>query len=270
MNRFMTFVNGSNLFTNFKHLDVFVDDYEALYRYIFTKTVERWRTTISPVNHPTPAINVRVYWHVVDVMEEWDLRNSRTRLHLQERFMDDRELRAQWAAEATRHATPENIDQAAFTTWYDDLQRWYEKKLSILGGMSRFYHAVESSSDFIEVCRCGRWKVDLLRRSVVEKGLDVCFAVDLVGMQDNYDTAIIVAGDSEGVPSMEYIKSRGKQVAVIEILKGAPPAEGRPRGYANNLKLGADFVVPVYESELIRLGIADKGDDNSFDMGDNG
>ncbi len=265
MNRFMTFVNGSNLFTSFKHLDVFVDDYEALYRYIFTRTVDRWRSTISPINHPTPAINSRVYWHVVDIIEEWDLRNPRTRQHLQERFMDDRELRAQWMAEAARNTALENVEQVAFTMWYDDLTRWYERKLSILGGMSRFYHAVESASDFIEICRCGRWKVDLLHRSVSEKGLDVCFSVDMIGMQDNFDTAIIVAGDCEGIPSIEYIKSRGKQVAVIEILKGAPPAEGRPRSYANNLKLSADFVVPIYESELIRLGIADKGDE-CFDL----
>ena len=43
----MVFVNGSNLFGTFKHLEVFVDDYEELYRYICGQAVEQWRSTVS-------------------------------------------------------------------------------------------------------------------------------------------------------------------------------------------------------------------------------
>ena len=75
MQRFMTFVNGSNLFTTFKHIDLYIDDYEELYQYIFEQTVAWWRTTLAAAS-PPPAQHVRVYWHVVDSLDDWDLHNQ--------------------------------------------------------------------------------------------------------------------------------------------------------------------------------------------------
>ncbi|MHB9131047.1 MAG: PIN domain-containing protein [Armatimonadota bacterium] len=125
--------------------------------------------------------------------------------------------------------------------------------------MNRFHHAVEASSDFIEVRRCGRWKIDLLRKSITEKGIDVSFAVDTVIMEQTYDVAVLVAAETEGFPGLDYVKSRGKQIASVELLKGNSSADGRSKSFASPLKLSADFIVPVYEMELVKLGIAFKG-----------
>ena len=272
MLKIATFVNGSHLFGAFKHLDLFVDDYEGLYGYLFEQSVMRWRSTIA-APAPPAAQHMRVYWYVVEDMDEWDLNNPRTRQHLQERFLDDRDLKARWMVEAARvlsgsTADQQRLEQTAFSLCFDDFRDWYEKRLNILGGMNRFYHAVEASSDFIEVRRCGRWKVDLLRKTITEKGVDVAFAVDMVGLQHHYDIALLVTSDTESIPSIEYLKSEGKQVAVIELLKGYPP-EARARTFASPLKLAADFAVPVYEQELIKYGLATKGSGDAFALREN-
>src|SRR5665647_556900 len=97
----MTFVNGSNLFTSFKHLDLYIDDYEDLFHYIFEQAVDWWRSTTSAPT-PVPAQHVRIYWHVVETMDEWDLSNTKTRQHLLERFLEDRDVRSRWMAEVIR------------------------------------------------------------------------------------------------------------------------------------------------------------------------
>lgn len=264
MQRCMMFVNGSNLFTAFKHLDLYIDDYEELYQFIFEQSVEWWRSTIVGPSQP-PAQLVRVYWHVVDDMDEWDLANAKTRQHLLERFMDDRDVRARWMTEATRagNIEPERLEQAAFNLCLDDAKFWYEKRMAVLAGMNRFHHAVEASTDFIKLCRCGRWKIDLLHKSITERGLDVCFAVDMLAYLDHYDTAILLGGDPDGVVSIDYLKSRGKQVAVVDLLKGQA-SEAAGRGFATPLKLAADYVVPIYESDLIRRQIASRGSGGDY------
>lgn len=266
MDKFAFFVNGSHLFGAFKHMEVYVNDYEALYRYLFEQAVGRWRNTIVAAA-PPPAQLVRVYWYVVDSIDEWDLNNPRTRQYLNERFNDDREIRARWMGEANRQfgntgADQGRLEQIAFDMCFDDFARWYDKKLNILSGMNRFYHAVEAASDFIEVCRCGRWKVDLLHKTLTEKSLDVWLAVDMMGLQQNYDTALVIAPDSDPIPSIDYVKGRGKQVGVFDFQRGAQEARGR--AFASQLKLTADFVTTVFESDLVRLGIATKGAGEDF------
>lgn len=259
----MTFVNGSNLFGTFKHLEVFVDDYEALYRYIFAQAVETWRSTVNGAG-PLPVRLMRVYWYVVDSMDEWDLGSMRSRQYLHERFAEDRDVRSRWLTEAARvnagrGMDPTRLEQLAFSMCFDDFKNWYEKKQSILSGMNRFYHAVESASDFIDIRRCGRWKVDLLHKSITEKGLDAGFAVDMIAFQQQYDVALLIGADTDGVPGLDYVKESGKQALVVEFNRGSRP-EGRPKPAATRLKLAADCIVPIYETDLLKLGLASKGD----------
>lgn len=259
----MSFVNGSNLFGTFKHLEVFVDDYEALYRYIFSQAVDQWRST---VNGPTPPSMrlLRVYWYVVDSMDEWDLNSMRSRQYLHERFVEDRDVRSRWITEAARvnaarGMDPARLEQVAFSMCFDDFKGWYEKKQSILSGMNRFYHAVESASDFIDIRRSGRWKVDLLHKNITEKGLDAGFAVDLIYFKQQYDITLLIGADTDGIPGLEYIKEAGKQVLSVEFNRGSRP-EGRPKPAATKLKLSADCIIPIYEADLVRLGLASKGE----------
>jgi uncharacterized LabA/DUF88 family protein len=262
MHKFAIFVNGSHLFGAFKHMEVYVNDYESLYRYLFEQAARYWRGTCLS-DTPPPAQLVRVYWYVVDSIDEWDLNNPRTRQYLQERFMDDREVRGRWMEAARQAGNTERVEQTAFDMCFDDFRAWYEKKQNILGGMNRFYHAVEAASDFVEVCRCGRWKADLLHKTLTEKGLDVWMATDMMGLQQNYDVALVIAPDSDPIPSIDYVKSRGKQVGIFDFQRGAT-YDQRARSFASQLRLSTDFVTTIYESELVRLSIATKGEGEDF------
>ena len=45
-----------------------------------------------------------------------------------------------------------------------------------------------------------------------EKGVDVKMAIDIVadGIEDNYDTAIIVSSDTDLIPAIKYVQLKGK------------------------------------------------------------
>ena len=76
----------------------------------------------------------------------------------------------------------------------------------------RFLHSLYETP-YVEV----RLGVAKQRRDhVVEKGVDVMLATDLVvrAYQDQYDTAILVSGDGDFYPAIQAVKDRGKQVEV--------------------------------------------------------
>ena len=98
-------------------------------------------------------------------------------------------------------------------------------------------------------------KVDLLNHSLNEKGLDTSLAVDMVALRDIYDTAILISGDADGIPGINYIKGQSKHVGVAEFRRGAA-ADFPAKGASSRLKIAADFVVQIYEADLIRRNLA--------------
>ena len=52
-----------------------------------------------------------------------------------------------------------------------------------------------------------------------------------------------------------YVKSRSKHVGVAEFRRGSP-ADFPAKGTSSRLKIAADFVVQVYEAELLRRNLA--------------
>jgi uncharacterized LabA/DUF88 family protein len=65
---------------------------------------------------------------------------------------------------------------------------------------------------------------------------------------------VLVSGDADSIPSLEYARRRGKHVAVVEILRGTPETKGTTT--SSRLRDVADLVVQVYEGELVLRGIA--------------
>lgn len=259
----MMFVDGSNLFGVGKHLSVEFNDYEGLYRYLFKQCVDAWRFSFLPANAPTAQL-LRVYWYVVGAIDEWDLTNPKAQAHLRRLFEDEKEIYSAWmktAAEELKRGGKQ-MDQAklaehAWGLCFGDFKNWYEEKKKTLDGMKRFHYAVEAATDFIEIRRVGRWKVDFLHKAVQEKGLDTSFAVDMVSMLPSYEVAILISGDADGIPSVAHVKNSGRHVGAVEFLKGFPP-EDRAKNVSANLKIAADFVAPIYEMDLIKEGIAKK------------
>jgi uncharacterized LabA/DUF88 family protein len=257
MHRFALFVDGSNLFGILRGLEIQVEDYQSFYRYLFEQVVTAWRDTAAG-GAPLPARLVRVYWYVVGAIDDWDLDDPGTQNHLREQFERDEDLMRLYLTEVTRPGNkPPSPGVARSQAWarcLEEIRRWYENKRVTLSKMKGFYYAVRSNTNYIDIIERGHWKVDILHRMVSEKGLDTSLAVDMIALLDNYDIAVVISGDADMIPPIELAKSRQKQVAVIELQRGDRP-DKRGRGFASRLKLSADFVVSVYENDMLAAGI---------------
>lgn len=97
--------------------------------------------------------------------------------------------------------------------------------------------------------------MNFVRKYLEEKGLDTTLAVDMIAYEDNYDVALVVSGDADSVPSIRYVKTKNKLVGAVEFVNGSPP-EARGRNFSSRLKEHADFVLRVYETELLRHKLA--------------
>jgi len=95
----------------------------------------------------------------------------------------------------------------------------------------------------------------LLHHTVHENGLATSLAVDIVGLKGTYDIALLISGDADGIPGINYVKSQAKHVGVAEFRRGSP-ADFPTKGTSSRLKIAADFVVQVYEADLIRRNLA--------------
>lgn len=260
MVRFAMFVDGSNLFGSLKTMGLEVRDYESFYRFIYQQALARWREQVD--SGQTVAAQLRrVYWYEVGSMDAWDLADPKSQATLREWFEKDKELKDAYMAAAGKKlgvgTGQDKVAKEARAACFDDARTWYEKKHAALDGIRRFHHAVRTSTDWIDVIEAGHWKVDLLHRYAEEKGLDTSMAVDMITQQSNFDVAIVVSGDADGIPSIRHLKTCNKEVAAVEFVNGYPP-EKKGKGFSSRLKLVADYVVRIYEMELVGKGIAQK------------
>jgi uncharacterized LabA/DUF88 family protein len=234
-----------------------VDDYEGLYGYIFTEASGAWRLLTHQSGQEHAELR-RVYWYAVGSIDDWDLGLPQSQTALRNAFDRDRDIHDAWmavAGRANKGVVGTALGDKAWTACFNDFKVWYERKCEILEGMRRFHQGVRISTDLIDVLEAGHWKVNFLHKWVEEKGLDTSLAVDMVALQDNYDVAVVVSGDADSIPSIRHMKSRNKHTAAVEFINGSPP-ENKGRTFSSRLKEHADFVIRIYETELIRLKIA--------------
>jgi uncharacterized LabA/DUF88 family protein len=257
MHRFAFFVDGSNLFGSLKAMNLEVDDYEGLFAYVYTEAVGVWREVTLQKGFCEAQLR-RVYWYVVGSIDDWNLALPQSQTALHGGFSRDKEVKALWLAatgKANPELPPEKLEDKAWAACFKDFSEWYARKRTILDGMRRFHQGVRSSTDLIDIFDAGHWKVNFIRKYVEEKGLDTALAVDMVALQDNYDVGIIVSGDADSIPSIKHMKERNKHIAAVEFVNGSPP-ESKGRTFSSRLKEHADFVIRIYETELLRLGHA--------------
>ena len=258
MLRFVTFVDGSNLDGVLKHLNLRVDDYGAFYRHVFEQSVQYWGRTFAEGSSWPTAQHSRIYWYVVGKMDEWDLNDPKAEFRLRSRFELNPRLRDSYLEDVARRLPDLPQERRLDEAWslcFSETRDWYDNKRRALERKKRFYHGVQAATDFVEIRQEGHWKVDLLHHTLNEKGLDTSLAVDMVALQETYDIALLISGDADGIPGINYVKGRSKHVGVTEFRRGAP-AEFPAKGASSRLKIAADFVVQIYEADLIRRNLA--------------
>ncbi len=258
MLRFVTFVDGSNLDGVLKHLNLRVDDYGSFYRHVFESSVQEWGKTFAEGSPWPPAQHARIYWYVVGKLDEWDLGDPKAESRLRSRFELNTRLRDSYLEDIERRMPECSADRRLDEAWnicFNETRDWYENKRRALERKKRFYHGVQAATDFVEIRQEGHWKIDLLHHTVTEKGLDTSLAVDMIALLETYDVAILISGDADGIPGINYVKNKAKHVGVIEFRRGAQ-ADFAGKGASSRLKIAADFVVQIYEADLIRRNLA--------------
>jgi uncharacterized LabA/DUF88 family protein len=255
MHRVTLFVDGSNLAGTLRQMNLRVESYEAFYRFIFDETVRAWKACLSG---PEPTVMMtRVLWYVLGSLDDWDLDEPRVESTLRDAFDRDQRVRRTYmalAAQKLGEEAGETLPREAWKLCFAEIKEWYARRRDLVAGFCRFYSKIRHTTDFVEIVECGHWRADMLARTVSEKGLDTRLAVDMVALADSYDRAVLVSGDADSIPSLEYARRRGKHVAVVEILRGTPETKGTTT--SSRLRDVADLVVQVYEGELVLRGIA--------------
>ena len=257
--RFAFFVDGSNLFGSMKYLNLQVKDYEPFYLHIMRCAVDTWRHSLHPNTAPTTQLR-RVYWYEVGAIDDWNLALPQAKSLIKEQFDAAKLVKAGFMAQAAKKLDTKDQCKVAEQAWddfYVECSAWYEDKKETIAGMKRFHYGVMSGTDFIDIRAVAHWKVDFINRSVTEKGLDTALAVDLVALRDNYDVAIVISGDADNLPGVQYVQEQDKMVGVVEFIRGNPP-ENKGKATSNRLKLKSDFVVQVFESDLLKDKVAQR------------
>lgn len=96
--------------------------------------------------------------------------------------------------------------------FYYNVRQELEGKIKIPDEQKKFLASLNKVQK-LEV-KLGIWKEQ--NGSIVEKGVDVLLATDLVlnAVKNNYDHAIIVSGDGDFFPAIDAVKKEGKRVEV--------------------------------------------------------
>lgn len=258
MHRFVIFVDGSNFAGALRRLNLRVDNYEPLFRHVFEAATKAWRTTFDGAN--APAQLHRIKWYEVGSLDEWNLDDAKAQLALRDVFERDHDVKRFYMALAAQRDPNRTRSEHAHEAWslcFTDARRWYEERRDLVEGFRRFHYAIRSATGFIDVVECGHWKLDLIHRQVFEKGLDMRLAVDMVTLAESYEVALLVPGDIENVPSVDYIQARGRHVGVVEFVSPTT-RERKGAGALSRLRMAADFAVQVSETDLIERGLAKK------------
>lgn len=257
--KFAIFVDGPNLIGSLDKLQLKVDDYQAFYLHVVEKASEAWKECF--VGDSSFAIQLwRVFWYQVGHIDELNLSNPTLETNLKGIFEKNKLLYRPYMAIAGKEnpgKSTDDLKEIAWSTCFEEGKDWYKAKQSALEGMKRFNFAVRGNTHFVEIVESGHWKVDLLRKQITEKGIDTSLAVDLVTLINSYDVAVVISGDADMIPSLSYAKQQGKHVAVVDLINGYPP-EKKGRQSSTRLKSHSDFVVPIYEMDLVSKGIGQK------------
>jgi uncharacterized LabA/DUF88 family protein len=110
------------------------------------------------------------------------------------------------------------------------------------------YRRLQQENDYIEFCYAGILKINPYFERFEERGVDVSVGVDMVTKINGYDAAILVSGDVDLLPAINYVKHQLKWVYQLIFRKGETSSSNF--GYARGLLVATDKAIVVSEDEL--------------------
>jgi uncharacterized LabA/DUF88 family protein len=121
------------------------------------------------------------------------------------------------------------------------------EELQRLGVRAYYYASTTGGEDVVGVVRRKLWHIGFQpvvfkkpKNRLATKGVDIALTTDLLGnaYRDNYDVAVLIAGDGDYVPLVEEVKRLGKIVHVAFFW-----TEGS--GLSPELQLASDVFWPL-------------------------
>ncbi|MCK5688425.1 NYN domain-containing protein, partial [Myxococcota bacterium] len=121
-------------------------------------------------------------------------------------------------------------------------------------GWTTIQNSIATNTRSVEFRRAGSISYDLITQKLgTEKAVDVKLATDLIILREIYDVAIIVSGDQDYVPAVQYIKDSGKQV--VNVAFKSRNGKLLPGGaWRLNMETDHSFNVPFEASAEMLLG----------------
>jgi len=154
------------------------------------------------------AFRLRTYWYVIGEVDFFPWRFPSP--HREE--TDLRRILHKDLATKERIAIA-NDPTAEMETIVAELKKQRESLLGRLNGWKALQNGISLKHNFIEFRRAGTISFNLFEKKFGdEKAVDVQLATDLITLRDIYDHAIIVSGDADYVPAVQYAKNCGKVV----------------------------------------------------------
>lgn len=258
--RIACFVDYSNLVGSLRKMNMQIKDYQCFFKHIIEESYKKLTVVFVKEPRQSETMLTRIYWYAVGSVDNYDFSDSQVKKLLEKLFNEAVNIKHMLMSEIGKQysgISSSDTYSKAFDEFYRDRKAWYEERLSTVEKYRGFYDSIRRTCDFIDINDTGHWKLDFISKSVNEKGIDTALSVDSATMINSYDVALIVSGDADMIPSVKYIKGQGKYVGSVSFIKGHPP-ERKGRQQSSRLSKITDFDVPIYETDLQRLGCAEK------------
>jgi len=209
--RVRVFVDGENL----RHslVDLFWGEFDAT-EYLPKKAV--WDKLFGELSRRAIGADcerVRTYWYVVQHLDFFPYGLARLKRDPQKLFQI-----------LSRHE-PFRLDLAGLSgpaletkmfAMADEPDARQRTMRSRFDGWAAMHNGIATRNRSIEFRPAGAIRYNLFQKALgQEKAVDVKPATDLIVLRDIYDAAVIVSGDQDYVPAVQYVKDKGKVVVNV-------------------------------------------------------
>ena len=203
-------------------------------------------TTISARTR-TPHRLIRVYWYNTQ---------ATTPLHRHDRAI--REILDQYRDQFPE-LTPSMIESFA--------QRWHQHQRELLSrAKEEVYDDIQKRTNFLEFKYVGQlvlrpYKVKELVRDKEregtflyqgtvegEKGVDIGITIDMISKMDHYDAAVLISGDTDFIPLIQFLKDSLKSVYSLSLSRGE---KGQVQLFSPQIKNAVDYFLIISEHEML-------------------
>lgn len=144
-------------------------------------------------------------------------------------------------------------------------QRWHQHQRELLArGKEEVFDDIQKRTSFLEFKYVGQlvlrpYKVKEFIRDREgsysyqgtvegEKGVDIGMTIDMISKMEHYDAAVLISGDTDFIPLIQYLKDSLKLVYSLSLSRGE---KGQVQLFSPQIKNAVDYFQVVSEAEML-------------------